>query len=717
MALLGVMRAVGRRDGPAGVIGHEGGLGLLEAPVVNGTMGHVLDFDDTHLGGVVLHASSPVLAALLAEAGLDSSDEIIEGKRGFCRIYSATAWPEAVLDGLGARWEITRNGYKPYACGVVLHPAIDAVRALRGTAPPEAVGRIELRVHPHAVQITGVQDPRTGLKSKFSLTHSAAVAYADGDAGRAQYTDDRATAPEIVALRERVRVTADASLRRDEARAALVLPAGGRGEAHVPHASGTVDNPMSDAAIEAKFLANAVPVIGATHAEAVVDAVSRLETLPDVGPWRGAGGGGLGLGIGVRRWAAGAVRPARLADGRARLPHGAADPGLRARRRDGARAAAVLVHVAGRSDDPVVAADLGGAAGRRGAHRRRAAAARPAEAGRAREDSRIHRGAGTMIERRALIAAGLTGLAVPAAAQSFRPTRPVEFVVASGPGAGNDVLARALSAVIEGERLAPVRFQVSNRPGGGAATAMNYVQSRRGDPHVIGLFTSVWISSPLVAAEATAMVREMTPIARLVLEPALFVVRDDSPYRSMGELVEAKASPGKLKQSGGSPMARDAMVRQVLMNHTGARWAFVSFPSGGERISALLGGHVDTMLIEPGEAGELIRSGRLRPLAQAAERRMAAFPEVPTLREAGFAVPNVPQARGVLGPPAMPAAAAAYHEDLFRRVTATAAWKRNLEENQLEPAFLDAAATGGFFTEYEAQLREILGDAGVRLAR
>ena len=325
-----------------------------------------------------------------------------------------------------------------------------------------------------------------------------------------------------------------------------------------------------------------------------------------------------------------------------------------------------------------------------------------------------------MIERRALIAAGLAGTAFagPAPAQSFRPTRPVEFVVASGPGAGNDVLARALSSVIEQERLAPVRFQVSNRPGGGSATAMNYVQSKRGDPHVIGLFTSVWISNPLVATEATATVREMTPIARLVLEPALFVVRDDSPHRSMADVIAAaKANPGGLKQSGGSPMARDAMVRQVLMNHTGARWAFISFPAGGERISALLGGHVDMMLIEPGEAGELIRSGRLRPLAQASDTRMTAFPNVPTLREAGFEVPNVPQARGVLAPPGMPAATAAFYEDLFRRVTETAAWRKNLDDNQLEPAFLDAAATGGFFAEYEAQLREILGQAGVRLVR
>ena len=94
--------------------------------------------------------------------------------------------------------------------------------------------------------------------------------------------------------------------------------------------------------------------------------------------------------------------------------------------------------------------------------------------------------------------------------------------------------------------------------------------------------------------------------------------------KTLGDFIEAaKANPGKMKQSGGSPLARDALVRTVLQAKTGARWAFISFPSGGERISALLGGHVDAMVIEPAEAGELIRSGKIRAVAQVAEARLA----------------------------------------------------------------------------------------------
>jgi 2-methylcitrate dehydratase PrpD len=368
------------------VLGRKLKLGLLDAPLANGQMGHVLDYDDTHMGGVVLHTSSPVLAALLAlaerapvggaefmlayaagfeagvrtgrtapghhkggwhltgtlgsvaagvaagkllgldaqrltyamgvaatqaggmqqnrgtdcksfhagkaasngvlaallaERGFDSTQEIVEGKRGFARIYSDTAEPEHLTEGLGQSWLIESNGHKPYACGVVLHPLIDAVIALRGKVDPAAVSEIALRVHPLVLSITGVVEPSTGLQSKFSTLHSAAVALIDGAAGTAQYSDARAADPAVAALWRKVKPVADDTLRRDEAHA--VITAGGvRHEVHIPHASGTAENPMSDAQIETKFMANATPVVGAERATRAVEWIARLERQPDM---------------------------------------------------------------------------------------------------------------------------------------------------------------------------------------------------------------------------------------------------------------------------------------------------------------------------------------------------------------------------------------------------------------------------------------------------
>jgi 2-methylcitrate dehydratase PrpD len=229
-------------------------------------------------------ASNGLLAALLAEQGFDSTDEMIEGKRGFCRIYSDKASPELVLEELGTRWEIARNGHKPYACGVVLHPALDAMIALRGAhvRTPAEIARVELSVHPFAVRITGLTDPETGLQSKFSIYHAAAVAYLDGRAGIAQFTDERAAMADVVALRGKIEARIDESLEKDQAAATLITATGERIETRIEHASGTVANPMSDRAIEDKFMANAAPVIGSERAQQVVAAAWALDGLVDV---------------------------------------------------------------------------------------------------------------------------------------------------------------------------------------------------------------------------------------------------------------------------------------------------------------------------------------------------------------------------------------------------------------------------------------------------
>jgi 2-methylcitrate dehydratase PrpD len=385
--LLDVLAETGGRP-QATVLGRGFKIGLIDAPLANGQMGHLLDFDDTHMGGVVLHTSSPVLAALialaertpvsgaelmlayavgfeagvrsgrtapghhkggwhltgtlgsiaagvaagrlvgldaqrltyalgiaatqaggmqqnrgtmcksfhagkaaangvlaalLAERGFDSSQEIVEGKRGFARIYSDVAAPEQLTAGLGESWLIETNGHKPYACGVVLHPLIDAVIALRARdrIDPAAVSEIRLRVHPLVLSITGVVEPSSGLQSKFSFRHSAAVALVDGAAGIAQYSDARAADPTVAALRRKVRAVADETLGKDEAHAE-VLAGGARHEVHVAHASGTTDNPMSDTAIEAKFLANATPAIGKERACRASELVWSLEKCADV---------------------------------------------------------------------------------------------------------------------------------------------------------------------------------------------------------------------------------------------------------------------------------------------------------------------------------------------------------------------------------------------------------------------------------------------------
>ena len=314
------------------------------------------------------------------------------------------------------------------------------------------------------------------------------------------------------------------------------------------------------------------------------------------------------------------------------------------------------------------------------------------------------------------VAAALV-LSGPAHAQ-FKPTRPVEFVVHTGPGGGNDVLARRIANISDQEKLLPVRLQVANKPGGGSITGMSYVVEKKGEPHTIAAFANTWVTAPMTSAESKVSWKDLTPIARLVTEPAVVAVRADSPYKSLKDFIEAaKKNPGKLKQSGGSPMSRDGVVRAMLQKTTGAQWAFISFPGGGERMAALLGGHVELIIVEPQEAGEHIRNGTLRVIAQVAENRIKAFPTVPTIRESGFEIPYYAVFRGIVGPPGMPRDAVAYYEDYLARLVKTRAWQLYLDEHFFDDAFQRSGDFSKFIDEFAERVRPILKEAGVKVHR
>jgi putative tricarboxylic transport membrane protein len=307
--------------------------------------------------------------------------------------------------------------------------------------------------------------------------------------------------------------------------------------------------------------------------------------------------------------------------------------------------------------------------------------------------------------------------AAPAWAQ-FKPTKPVEFIVHTGPGGGADVLARFMAQVIEKENLAPVRFQINNKSGGGGLTAMAYVAEKKGDTHALAVFTGNWLTNPLTRAEAKYTIKDMSPVVRLVLEPALIAVKGDAPFKTLKDFIdEAKAKPKTLKQSGGSVTSRDNVVRQLLMKATGSDWAFISFPGGGERIAALLGGHVNMMVVEPQEAGEHIKAGNMRVIAQVSDKRLAGFPNVPTIKEAGYDIPNVEQVRGIVMPSGVAPDVIAYYEDLFQRLTRTATWKKYLDDQQFQDGYMKSAELAKFFDSYTDQMRGILKEAGAKVVR
>ncbi len=164
-------------------------------------------------------AQNGLLSALLAEQNFTSSDRVIEAPRGFAHVMSAERDLTKITEGLGETYEISLNTYKPFACGIVIHPSIDGSIQLRNQhgLVADQIERIDLRVAPLVLELTGKTSPRTGLEGKFSVFHSVAVAIIRGAAGEAEYSDACVRDPQVIALRERVKAVTDASVRDDEA--------------------------------------------------------------------------------------------------------------------------------------------------------------------------------------------------------------------------------------------------------------------------------------------------------------------------------------------------------------------------------------------------------------------------------------------------------------------------------------------------------------------
>ena len=200
-------------------------------------------------------AQNGLLSALLAQQGFTSSDRVLEAPRGFAHVMSTERDFSEITDGLGDHFEISLNTYKPFACGIVIHPSIDGAVQLRNDhdLKPADIARVELKVAPLVLELTGKKTPRTGLEGKFSVYHSVAAALTYGAAGEKEYSNACVADPAIMALRDTVEATVDRTVRDDEATVTVFLKNGKTLSKHVSHALGSLERPMSDKDLEAKF--------------------------------------------------------------------------------------------------------------------------------------------------------------------------------------------------------------------------------------------------------------------------------------------------------------------------------------------------------------------------------------------------------------------------------------------------------------------------------
>ena len=220
---------------------------------------------------------------MLAREGFTSSKRALEAPRGFMQVASTKCDWNEITDELGSRFEISFNTYKPFACGIVIHPAIDACAQLRAAGvKADDVERIEIAVHSLVLELTGKKEPKDGLEAKFSVYHGCAVGLLFGEAGEGEFDDALVNRADVVAIRRKVVATVDPSIDEAEVRAVAVMKDDSRKEVHVEHAIGSLQRPLTDADLERKFSALVEPVLGGAALRPLMDAAWALASANDV---------------------------------------------------------------------------------------------------------------------------------------------------------------------------------------------------------------------------------------------------------------------------------------------------------------------------------------------------------------------------------------------------------------------------------------------------
>ncbi len=291
------------------------------------------------------------------------------------------------------------------------------------------------------------------------------------------------------------------------------------------------------------------------------------------------------------------------------------------------------------------------------------------------------------------------------------PTKPIEAVCHGAAGSSADVLLRTMADIVEKEKILPQPMAVVNKEGGSGAVAFAYVVEKKEDPYTLVNAPPIFLTTPYTQGLKFSY-KDFTPIANLIFEKTLFVVRSDSPFKSLKDIIEtAKAKPNTLNQGGGAVTAMDNYIRGIIQQQTGAQWKFVSFTGSDGATTATLGGNVDFCSPNPSEVMELIRAGKLRPLATT--RKIASLPDVPTLDELGFPF-AIKHFRGIMAPSGISAEAKKTLEEAYGKAVKTERWKRYLEETQVDDGFMAGDEFGKLLVDMDKVLADLTDSLGLK---
>lgn len=326
------------------------------------------------------------------------------------------------------------------------------------------------------------------------------------------------------------------------------------------------------------------------------------------------------------------------------------------------------------------------------------------------------------IHRAALVVACACIAAAPAVTRAWEPTRPVEIVVPTTPGGGIDRSARTLQKIFQDGQLVKVPVTVVNKPGAGGALSLVYLNQHAGDAHHIAINSPNLIAND-INGRSRVKYSEVTPLANLFSEYTVIAVRADSPLRTGEDFVaRLRTDPGALAVSTPTTLGSVNHMSFALVARAAGvdvkKLKAVVLGSGGDAVTALLGGHIDAHTGTPSSVVRMVQAGRIRVIGILAPQRIGGpYADTPTWTEQGYRA-VMDTWRGVIGPKGLTAGQIAYWNGVLAKAVATQTWKDTLAQNVWEANYLDSEQTRRLFESDAAEYRSILGELGmIREAR
>lgn len=319
-----------------------------------------------------------------------------------------------------------------------------------------------------------------------------------------------------------------------------------------------------------------------------------------------------------------------------------------------------------------------------------------------------------------LVACGSTATTKSSNKQENYPTKPIMFVAPSGAGGGWDLTARAITKILDETNLVKQTMTVENKPGGGGTVFMaEYAtQDKNNDYKLFVNSPPIIINNLKAEGNSPYGYQDTTPLAQLTKDFGAIVVRADSKFQSMSQLLDAiKQNPKSVTVAGGSaPGSMDHLVAILPIYKSGIDpkiVKYVSYDGGGEAIAALLGGNTDVIATDASSVGEYVKAGKVRVLAVSAPERLGGvLKDAPTLKELGIDA-EFTIWRGVFGPKQMSDDAKKFWENTFKKLSEHEKWKEELTKQGWEPEYKGSKEFTQFLQEQEQLISDMLKSLGM----